>query len=69
MTSRGRLFGNEVDMESMLRALKRLLAWLGFWPGHQLPGADADPYAWRLVPRQPRPNSRSGAVAVEEPDE
>jgi hypothetical protein len=56
-------------MESVLRSLKRLLAWLGFWPGHELPGADADPYAWRPVPRRPPPSSRSGAVAVEEPDE
>jgi hypothetical protein len=53
----------------MIRALKRLLAFLGIWPGHQPPGADHDPYAWRPVPRKPRPKARSGAVAVAEPDE
>jgi hypothetical protein len=53
----------------MLRALKRLLAFLGFWPGQQPPGADCDPYAWRPVPRRPPPKARSGAVAVVEPDE
>ena len=53
----------------MIRALKRLLAFLGLWPGHQPPGAEHDPYAWRPVPRKPRPNARSGAVAVAEPDE
>jgi hypothetical protein len=53
----------------MLRALKRLLAFLGFGYGNQPPGADRDPYAWRPVPRTPRPKTRSGAVAVVEPDE
>jgi len=54
---------------SMLRALKRLLAFLGFWSGHQSPGAERDPYAWRPVPCKPQPKGRSGAVAVAEPDE
>jgi hypothetical protein len=53
----------------MIRALKRLLAFLGLWPGHQPPGAEHDPYAWRPVPRKPQPKARSGAVAVAEPDE
>jgi len=53
----------------MFRALKRLLAFLGLWSGHQPPGAGRDPYAWQPVPRKPRPKARSGAVAVEEPDE
>jgi hypothetical protein len=53
----------------MLRALKRLLAFLGAWWGDQPPGAGHDPYAWRPVPRKPQPKARSGAVAVVEPDE
>jgi hypothetical protein len=53
----------------MLRALQRLLAFLGLWSGRQPPGAARDPYAWRPVPRTPPPKTRSGAVAVEEPDE
>jgi hypothetical protein len=53
----------------MLRALKRLLAFLGLWHGSQPPGAERDPYAWRPVPRKPQPKTRSGAVAVAEPDE
>jgi hypothetical protein len=35
----------------------------------QPPDERRDPYAWRPVPRRPRPNPRSGAVAVAEPDE
>jgi len=53
----------------MLRALKRWLARLGLWVRHQPPDAEGDPHAWRPVPRKPRPKSRSGAVAVVEPDE
>jgi hypothetical protein len=53
----------------MLRALKRWLARLGLWMGHQPPDAEGDPYAWRPVPRKPPPKSRSDAVAVAEPDE
>jgi hypothetical protein len=53
----------------MLRALKRLLAFFGLGPGRQPPGVGRDPYAWRPVPRKPQPKSRSGAVAVAEPDE
>jgi hypothetical protein len=33
------------------------------------PGSPGDPYAWRPVPRKPKPTQRSGAVAVEEPKE
>jgi len=50
-------------------AIDRLLRLFGLRPGHQPPGAEHDPYAWRPVPRQPRPKGRSGAVAVAEPDE
>ena len=53
----------------MRRALRRLLAFLGFWSGDQPPKIDGDPYAWRPVPRTPAPKARSGAVAVAEPDE
>jgi len=53
----------------MLRALKRLLAFLGFSSGHQPPDVERDPYARRPVPRKPQPKTRSGAVAVVEPDE
>ena len=53
----------------MLRALKRLLTFLGFGPRHQPAGNERDPYAWRPVPREPQPKTRSGAVAVVEPDE
>ena len=53
----------------MLRALKRLLTFFGFWSRRQPPGAERDPYAWRPVPIKPRPKARSGAVAVAEPDE
>jgi hypothetical protein len=52
---------------SMLRALRRLLAFFGIWLGYRPP--DADPYARRLIPRKPQPKTRSGAVAVMEPDE
>jgi hypothetical protein len=53
----------------MLRALKRLLAFLGLWRGGRPSGLDRDRHAWRPVPRTRRPNDRSGAVAVAEPDE
>ena len=53
----------------MFRALKRLFAFLGLWRRGHAPGRDHDPYAWRPVPRTPRPKGRSGAVAVAEPDE
>lgn len=53
----------------MLRAIRRLLAILGRWSGYRPPGADADPFAWRPVPRKPNPKTRTDAVAVLEPDE
>jgi len=53
----------------MLQALKRLLEWLGLWSGHHPPGEKPDPYASRPVPLKPQPRTRSGAVAVVEPDE
>jgi len=53
----------------MRRMLERLLAFLGLRRGPQPPDAARDPYAWRPVPRRSPPKIRSGAVAVEEPDE
>ena len=53
----------------MRRVLRRLLAFIGLWRGHRPPGAGRDPYEWRPVPRKPQPKTRSGAVAVVEPDE
>jgi hypothetical protein len=53
----------------MLRALRRLLRFIGLWRGRYPPGAEHDPFAWRPAPRTPKPKSRSGAVAVLEPDE
>ena len=54
---------------SMVRAVKRLLRWLGLLRGPLPPGSPRDPYAWKPAPVRPRPKSRSGAVAVAEPDE
>jgi hypothetical protein len=47
--------------------LKRVLRWIGmlFGPG----GGTLDPFANRPVPVVPKPKSRSGAVAVAEPDD
>ena len=53
----------------MRRALRRLLAFLGFGRPHPPSRPDRDPYAWRPVPLKPEPKLRSGAVAVLEPDE
>jgi len=53
----------------MRRVLRRLFAFLGRWRRPQAPGSGHDPYAWRPVPRKPTPKSRTGAVAVAEPDE
>jgi hypothetical protein len=53
----------------MLRALERVLRFLHLWRGDLPPGHPRDPYAWRPVPRRPPLKSRSGAVAVAEPDE
>jgi hypothetical protein len=53
----------------MRQILKRLLTFLGLWRGHRPPAAGRDPYAWRPVPRSPRPKGRTGAVALAEPDE
>ncbi len=33
------------------------------------PGSPRDPYSWKPAPRKPRPNLRSGAVALKEPEE
>jgi hypothetical protein len=53
----------------MFRFLERLLAFFGIGRDRRPPDAQRDPYAWRPVPRTPAPKSRSGAVAVAEPDE
>ena len=53
----------------MLKALKRLLAWLGFARGTPPPGSPRDPYAWKPAPVRPRPRGRTSAVAVAEPDD
>jgi hypothetical protein len=53
----------------MLRLLKRLFALLVAGRRHGPPDEGRDPYAGRTVPRRPLPKSRSGAVAVAEPDE
>jgi hypothetical protein len=36
--------------------------------GDPPPGSPHDPYAWTPAPLKPRPNIRSGAVALTEPD-
>ena len=48
--------------------LKRVLRWLGMWLG---PGGGThyDPFADKLAPVKPKRPSRSGAVAVAEPDD
>ena len=52
----------------MRRVLKRVLELLGFWR-RRPPASPGDPYAWKPAPLKPRPRSRSGAVAVAEPDD
>jgi hypothetical protein len=54
-------------MRFVMRVLKQLLRWLGmlFGPG----GGTLDPFAPTRVPVKKGPPSRSGAVAVAEPDE
>jgi hypothetical protein len=53
----------------MLRVLRWLLTFFRRGPWRRPPGSASDPYAWRPVPRKPPLKSRSGAVAVAEPDE
>ena len=50
--------------------LQRILRWLGIGigPGPE-PGSPRDPYARKPAPVRSGPKSRSGAVAVVEPDE
>jgi len=49
--------------------LKRAVAFLGQrFAGDPPPGSPYDPYAWKPAPLKPRPNLRSGAVALQEPD-
>jgi hypothetical protein len=49
---------------------KRALAWLRLrLADDPPPGSPRDPYAWKPAPLKPRPNLRSGAVALKEPDE
>jgi 3-mercaptopyruvate sulfurtransferase SseA len=47
----------------MLRALQRVLRFLGLWRGDQRPGSERDPFAWRAVPRKPQPKTRSGGLS------
>jgi hypothetical protein len=54
-------------MRLVMRVLKRLLRWLVtlFGPG----GGTLDPFAHKPAPVRKGPPSRSGAVAVAEPDD
>lgn len=52
----------------MFETISRLLAWLGFRRDRPR-GPHADPYARKPAPLEPRRPSRSGAVAVAEPEE
>ena len=54
-------------MRLVMRVLKRLMRWLAgfFGPG----GGTLDPFADKFVPVRKGPPSRSGAVAVAEPDD
>jgi len=52
----------------MQHVIKRLMAWLGLLRNPP-PGSPRDPYAWKPAPLKPRPRSRSGSVAVAEPDD
>ena len=51
-----------------MKLLKRLMRWFSLWfgPGG---GTHDDPFADKLAPVKPGPKSRSGAVAVVEPDD
>ena len=55
--------------DTIRRALDRLRTLFGFGDSRLPPDSARDPYAWRPVPRKPRPSQRSSAVAVAEPDE
>jgi hypothetical protein len=54
--------------EAAMKLLKRLLRWLSilFGPGG---GTQYDPFANKPAPLKPRPKTRSGSVAVAEPDD
>ena len=54
-------------MRVVMRLLKQLLRWLGtlFGPG----GGTLDSFAHKMAPVRKGPKSRSGAVAVAEPDD
>jgi hypothetical protein len=58
----------QVERE-MLRTLRRVLQWFGFWSGPRPPGSWRDPLAPKPAPIKRPPTRRSGAVAVAEPDE
>ena len=53
----------------MRRAMNYLLSLMRSGNGPASPGAPGDPYAWKPSPLRPRPDRRSGAVAVAEPDD
>jgi len=53
----------------MLRAIQRVLAWLGLRRGHPPPGSRREPFAWKPAPLRPHPKGRTSSVAVAEPDD
>jgi hypothetical protein len=53
----------------MPEVLSALFRWLAAWFRPRRPGSASDPYARVRVPLTPRPPSRSGSVALLEPDE
>lgn len=54
-------------MRLVMRLLKRLLQWLYVW--FTSGGGTLDPFAGKLAPVKKTPPTRSGAVAVAEPDD
>jgi hypothetical protein len=53
----------------MFRIVKRVLWWLRLWRDPMPPGWWRDPLLPKMAPLKPRPKSRSGAVAVAEPED
>ena len=51
------------------RALAFLRQFLASGPESPPVDGEADPFAWRPVPRTPVPHPRSGAIALPEPEE
>ena len=61
--------GAAIDKLGIRRALNHLLSLMRSWNEPSAPASPGDPYAWKPSPLKPRPHTRSGAVAVAEPDE